>query len=179
VRPTTHGGNGSSDLQPNGLSEGRLALVQRYMIDAEEAEVFARANAQKAAAYGREEASAAAALEGARRETAEQPPIRTDEQRRRAEPLNAGAATTKPGALEKPMRATAPVTKVAPGPNEEVASGNGRRADPRDEARARKALVKADKSAAKQAARLMAALEKKEARERKALAKAAARRKTA
>lgn len=77
------------------------------------------------------------------------------------------------------MRATAPVTKVAPGAVEEVASGNGRRADPRDEARARKALVKADKSAAKQAARLMAALEKKEARERKALAKAAARRKTA
>jgi hypothetical protein len=43
-------------------------------------------------------------------------------------------------------------------------------------AASRKALVKADKSAAKQAAKLMAALEKKEARERKALAKAATRR---
>ena len=129
-----------------GLSDGRLALVHRYMIDAEEAEVLARAE---------------------------------EMERRRAEPLIAGASTTKPEAVEEPMRAVAPVTKVAPGPIEEVASGNGQRADPRDEARARKALVKADKSAAKQAARQMAALEKKEARERKALAKAAARRKTA
>jgi|GEM_PF-6744235 len=40
-----------------------------------------------------------------------------------------------------------------------------------------KALSKAERRAAKNAARLVAALEKKEARERKALAKAAARRK--
>ena len=128
-----------------GLSDGRLALVHRYMIDAEEAEVLARAE---------------------------------EMERRRAEPLIAGASTTKPEAVEEPMRAVAPVTKVAPGAVEEAARGSGR-PDPRDEARARKALVKADKSAAKQAARQMAALEKKEARERKALAKAAARRKTA
>jgi hypothetical protein len=70
------------------------------------------------------------------------------------------------------------VTNVAPRAVEEVARGNGR-PDSREKARTRKALVKADKLAAKQAARRMAALEKKEARERKALAKAAARRKTA
>ena len=144
MRPTTHRGNGSDSQPIAGLSDGRLALVHRYMIDAEEAEVLARAE---------------------------------EMERRRAEPLIAGAATTKPEAVEEPIRAMAPVTKVAPGAVEEVARGD--RPDPRDEARARKALMKADKSAAKQAARRMAALEKKEARERKALAKAAARRKTA
>jgi hypothetical protein len=48
-----------------------------------------------------------------------------------------------------------------------------------DGVRRRKAVAKADRRAAKQAARQMAALEKKEARERKALAKAAARRRSA
>jgi hypothetical protein len=60
---------------------------------------------------------------------------------------------------------------------EETARLNDR-TDPREEAQTRKELVKADKVAAKQAARRIAALEKKESRERKALAKAAARRKT-
>jgi hypothetical protein len=149
------------------------------MIDAEEAEVLARAAAENAEARVPEE-TGAAALEQARRKAAEQARTRTEEkERRRAEPLLiAGAATIKPEAVEEPVGAMAPVTKVAPRAVEEVARGSGR-PDPRDEARARKALVKADKLAAKQAARRMAALEKKEARERKALAKAAARRKTA
>ena len=38
VRPTTHRGNGSASEPEVGLSDGRLALVHRYMIDAEEAE---------------------------------------------------------------------------------------------------------------------------------------------
>jgi len=178
VRPTTHRGNGSDSQPIAGLSDGRLALVHRYMIDAEEAEVLARAAAENGEARAREE-TGAAALERARREAAEQARTGTEEmERRRVEPLIAGAATIKPEAVEEPVGAMAPVTKVGPRTVEEVARGSGR-PDPRDGARARKALVKADKLAAKQAARRMAALEKKEARERKALAKAAARRKTA
>jgi hypothetical protein len=154
------------------------------MIDAEEAEVLARATAEKAEARAREETSAAAARGQARREAAEQARIRTEEiERRRAETLFARAATPKPEADASPVeeilqRTPGAVTNVAPRAVEEVARGNGR-PDPREEARARNALVKADKLAARQAARQMAALEKKEARERKALAKAAARRKTA
>src|SRR5689334_2615493 len=36
--PLTHPANGSDPQPKTGLSEGRLALVHRYMIDAEEAE---------------------------------------------------------------------------------------------------------------------------------------------
>ena len=49
---------------------------------------------------------------------------------------------------------------------------------PKQEARSRKALAKAERQAAKQAARLTEAAEKREARERKALAKAAAKRRS-
>lgn len=184
VRPTTHRGNGSDSLPKAGLSDGRLALVHRYMIDAEEAEGLARDAAEKAEARAREEASAAAAREQARREAAEQARIHTEEiERRRAGTLFARAGTPKPETDASPVeealqRAPGAVTDVAPRAVEEVASGHGR-PDPSEEARSRKALVKADKLAARQAARQMAALEKKEARERKALAKAAARRKTA
>ena len=77
-----------------------------------------------------------------------------------------------------------PATRLTDVPSvgtvEEAAKGNGQ-PDPssRQQVQARKTLAKADERAAKQAARQIAALEKKESRERKALAKAAARRKTA
>jgi hypothetical protein len=48
--------------------------------------------------------------------------------------------------------------------------------DPKAVARSRRATARQEKRAAKQAARVLAALERRESRERKALAKAAARR---
>jgi hypothetical protein len=116
--------------------------------------------------------------------TVEHEPVGTEIEERRADtppPPSAEAAMTRPGAdtsaaEEALQRATvATRTNGASRVVEETAKGNGR-ADTKEVARARKELEKADKSAAKQAAREMAALEKKEARERKALAKAAARR---
>jgi hypothetical protein len=116
------------------------------MVDAEEAEALAQTAADR----------------DAQREAAERVRIRPK--------LEAA-----PFAAEQSLQRV-PVTVTNAGPHVEgAASGNGR-TDPGKDARARKALVKADKSAAKQAAKLMAALEKKEARERKALAKAATRR---
>jgi colicin import membrane protein len=135
VRPTAHRGNGS-ELQPKaGLSEGRIALVQRYMHEAEESEAGAQPAAEKT-----EE----------RADVATQVPIRRTAARRRAEKLLS---------------------------EEETAWADGR-PDAKEEARALKALARADERAAKEAAQRIAALEKKEARERKALAKAAARRRT-
>ena len=93
------------------------------MIDAEEAEVLARAAAENGEARAREE-TGAAALERARREAAEQARTGTEEmERRRVEPLIAGAATIKPEAVEEPVGAMAPVTKVGPRTVEEVARG--------------------------------------------------------
>lgn len=151
VRPTTHRGNGSASQPEAGLPEGRLALVHRYMIDAEEAETLAQSAAEKGDARAREEALVAA---GAPEEAS-------------------------PTAAEETLRSVpATMPNVAPHALEEGGEGNGR-PDPREESRARKALAKADKQAARQAARRIAALEKKEARERRALAKAASRRRTA
>ena len=184
VRPTTHRGNGSDPQPRAGLSEGRLALVHRYMVDAEEAEARARAAAETDEARAPQEASAAAAArEQARREAAERVRIRAEMERRRDEERVAEAPTTEPeltppAAGETLQRVRATVTNVAPLAVEEVVKGNGR-PDAREEARARKALAKADKRGAKQAAQRIAALEKREARERKALAKAAARRRSA
>lgn len=170
VRPNTHRENGP-DLQPEaGLSEGRLALVYRYMVDAEEAE------------QSEEEASTTAAQEQARCDAAARTQRRLERERRRAKRLSATAGTTKleadAAAADGSVRAPAiSLTDVA-GEAEEAPRSNGL-PEPGGETRSRKALVKADQRAAKQAARQIAALEKKEARERKALAKAAARRKTA
>jgi hypothetical protein len=153
------------------------------MIDAEEAEALARAAAEKDEAGAREEALAASAQRQARREAAEQSRLRAERDRLRAEGLLAVAATAKPKAASSEAEETiqlsaAAVTNVVPRAVEEPARGNGR-PNPGEPARVHKARLKADKRAAKQAARQIATLEKKEARERKALAKAAARRKTA
>jgi len=168
VRPTTQRGNGSAPQPKAGLSDGRLALVQQYMVDAEEAEALAEAEAENDdAPRARQEASVAAVGQRARPNAVEQATL-------------AEATTTRPRAdarapEETLRRAPATPTNGTSRVPEETANVN-RRPDPREEARARKELVKADKLAAKQAAREIATLEKKEARERKALAKAAARR---
>jgi hypothetical protein len=105
-----------------------------------------------------------------------------EREQRRAEKLVAEAGTkqeaAQPAAEETLERV--PPTRLTDVPSggrlEEAAKGNGQ-PDPRKQARARQTLAKADQRAAKQAARQIAALEKKESRERKALARAAARRK--
>jgi len=154
------------------------------MIEAGEAEMAARTTAEEDETRAREGALAAASLEQARRETAERARIDAEMERHRAERAFSEATEPEPAAsaaeetLQRaPISAPDTVTNVA-GAAEEMTRGNGR-PDLWEEGRARKTLVKADKQAAKQAAREMAALEKKEARERKALAKAAARRKSA
>jgi hypothetical protein len=129
------------------LADDRLALVQRYMIDAEEAEARARAALDKADAQAR-----SAVEEQARRDEGRK--------RRSAEVLRVEAAAngreTHLPLADGADRLTSPTAK--------------------QEARARKALVNAEKRAAKEAARVAAAAEKREARERKALVKAAVKR---
>lgn len=153
------------------------------MIDAEEAKGLARAAAESANARAHEDAMAAAVQEQRRREAAEQARERAERELLRTERLLANGATAEQEAAhgesaETPQLAAAAVTHVVPRMVEEEAIGNSR-PDPGEVARRLKEHAKADKRAAKHAARQMAALEKKEARERKALAKAAARRKTA
>jgi hypothetical protein len=181
VRPSTHRGNGSDPQTKSGLSEGRLALVHRYMIDAEEAEARARAGAEEDAVRARAQAKeraareAAAAEERARQEAAERALMRLDVARLRAEKARATAVLAEPrdDTLSKEMLARA--SAKAKGLTEESTNGKSR-LHPKKEAPNGEELAEADKRAARQAARLIAALEKKEARERRALAKAAARR---
>jgi colicin import membrane protein len=151
VRPTAHRGNGSELPPKAGLSEGRIALVQRYMLDAEEAEAGAQAAAERPEERPDAAGQATTAFRNhSGRAAVEEGPIRRTAARRRAEKLLS---------------------------EEETAWADGR-PDAKEEARALKALARADERAAKEAAQRIAALEKKEARERKALAKAAARRRT-
>lgn len=181
VRPTTRRG---SDPEPEaGLSEGRLTLVHRYMVDAEQAEALGKEAVDEDEASAHEPALGAAAREQARREAIERTGRRGKREQRRAAKLAAEAPSTEhrtdSAAKKNPERAPSTDLKdVMSAGSEAPVSGDGRQ-DPRKVARARKALARADKRAAKQAARQIAALEKREARERKALAKAAARRKTA
>lgn len=182
VRPTTHRGNGSDREPEAGLSEGRLSLVHRYMVDAEQAEALGLEAAAKAEARATE-ARAAAAQEQARREAAERTRRRMERERRRAEKLGKDTAAAKPAtdpAAEKTPE-HAPPTDLKDAASHPVQGpiSVGDHPDPRETIRTRKARARADKRAAKQAAREIAALEKREARERRALAKAAARRKTA
>jgi hypothetical protein len=147
-----------------GLSVDRLALVERYMIDAEEAET----RAQPAAETQR---SARRALEQRPRGEAEElQRARRERAQRDAEELQ-GAAERAPRRVER-VAHTAASTKLH---RDEVAD-EPVRSTAKQEARKWKAFAKAERRAAKHAARVVAAMEKKEARERKALAKAAARR---
>lgn len=152
VRPTTHRESGQDSEPETGLSEGRLALVHRYMVDAEEADLAASAPGKSNTERAPAETRTAAAQEQARRDAAARTQRRRERERRRTPDIS------------------------LTGEFEQASTGNEPR-KPREETRGPKALVKADKRAAKEAARQIAALEKKEARERKALAKAAARRK--
>jgi hypothetical protein len=138
-RPTVQRGDGSAPQPESGLSEARLALVHRYMVDADDEETRARGRIEPVA------------------------DVREHAQRETEAALPAVEETRTPAPASGP--------NVVPHAVVDGASGEAQ-PDPREEARARKALVKANK----QAARRIAALEKREAREMKALAKAAARR---
>lgn len=159
-----------------------MALVHRYMIDAEEAEARKLAAAEEAAGRARGEAqereaqAVAAAEEQARREAAERELMRLEVERLRAERARARAVRSAPaiGAVGSEMRSVAPVTGRGLAPR--VIGGFDRWIPQKGEVRVGKDVGQEDKRAAKQAARLIAALEKKEARERRALAKAAMRR---
>jgi hypothetical protein len=159
VRIPTHRGNGSAEQPTVGLSGDRLALVERYMIDAEEAE----ARAQSAAKTGVRPAEQRAEGKSAQPPRAGRKlPQRAPEEEVRVaaqQPLHDGPAATVNAGLHFGEAADQSVSSTG-----------------RQDARSRKALVKAERRAAKHAARVVAAMEKKEARERKALAKAAARR---
>ena len=148
-----------------GLSVDRLALVERYMIDAEVAEARAKSTAdvarlaehatEKRAQRDAEELQHAA-QEGAQREAEGLQRAAQERARREETGLVLGAARTGfevDDVADQPARTTA-----------------------KHEARTPKALAKAERRAAKHSARVVAAMEKKEARERKALAKAAAKR---
>ena len=178
----THPANGSDPQPGTGLSEGRLALVHRYMIDAEEAEARKLAAAEQAAARARAETqereaqAAAAAEEQARREAAEQELMRLEIERLRAERARARAVRSAPaiGPSGTDIRSAPSVNGGEPAPR--VLGGLDRLVPPKGEIRPGKDVGRDDKRTAKKAARLIAALEKKEARERRALAKAAMRR---
>ena len=152
----THPANGSDPQPEAGLSEGRLALVHRYMIDAEEAEVRKLAAAKEAEVRARAEAQ--------------------ERERLRAERARARAVRSAPaiGTVGGGIHSAASVNGRGLAPR--VIGGVDRLVPPKGEVRAVKDVGQDDKRAAKQAAQRIAALEKKEARERRALAKAAMRR---
>ena len=178
--PMTHPANGSDPQPETGLSAGRLALVHRYMIDAEEAEVRKLAAAEEADVRARAEAqereaqAAAAAEEHARREAAERELMRLEVERLRAERARARAVRSAPAIVTAggEMHSAVEWAGLAP----RVIGGVDRSIPPGGEVPAVKDVGQDDKRAAKRAAQRIAALEKKEARERRALAKAAMRR---
>jgi hypothetical protein len=153
VRLPTHRHDGLNGDRGVSLSAERLALVQRYMVDAEEAKAL----------------ELRAAEEQARREVEERLAREADRRRVLAEAAERRAAPrdgidVRPPA---PEAAAPPEIRLPPAPHE---------APPAQDPRSLKALQKADRRAAKEAARQVAAAERREARERKALAKAIAKR---
>jgi fused signal recognition particle receptor len=179
VRPTTHRENGSESEPDTGLSDGRLALVHRYMIDAEEAE------AQASAAAGADEehprarvlpnAAARVAAEAEERRETTRPSLDPRQARLRHEAWAASRATLEPEPVRGADRVARYVSEIpeAPRPEWHSAAPSPHAGQSR---RTWRAVAREEKRAAKQAAQVLAALEKHEARERKALAKAAARR---
>jgi hypothetical protein len=181
VRPTTHRENGSDPEPEVGLSEGRLALVQRYMLDAEEAEARVQDAVEKTKteAQRRSQLTAQASAELQAR-TAERARLERERARRRAEQRDREAqelarSTPRPPvavefANEEDLRAAWAGVKPA---------GEGFAAAEvtwRDSRPSFLPVTKEERRSEKEAARVLAALEKREARERKALAKAAAKR---
>jgi hypothetical protein len=183
VRPTTHRGD-EPTLEPEvGLSDGRLALVHRYMIDAEEAEarraaVETDAAPAQAPARPRPSARTAAEVQQRRARTDKLPlPPRREQRQAEERPAETARIELEPDGAgqEAPRPARSSVNGVAAVAVEAVPEVI-RPAHAEGQAPARRAVGRDEKRAAKQAARLLAALEKREARERKALVKAAARR---
>lgn len=207
VRIPTRNGD-EEELEPlTGLSEDRLALVNRYMVEEETGPVqpprLVRAEeAPEPTELPREPRitgnGAAPAtpdrvvpVQPPRLVRVEEPPPEPTELPREA--LSNGHGATPPTHDEvvpvQPRRFWKPEERpattepprepaaVVRAPEPRAAAEIDRRAG--TETREPRAVAKADKQAAKEAARRMAALEKKEARERKALAKAAARRRSA
>lgn len=184
ARPPKHRINRANSQEPAGLSEGRLALVQRYMIDADEAAAGMRATVERddarLDARARDTArTVSVAEEQARFEAAERQKMRLQIERRRVATAQSCSVhsesavdTTGETVLHRPSgvaRDASPIAigEVAPARNGVVA---------KEEARTVQDRARADKRAAKLAARRIAALKKQEAQERRALAKAAARR---
>jgi hypothetical protein len=164
-----------STPQPEaGLSDGRLALLDRYMADVEEAEARTRAAAEadqaRAQAQARVEMPTRSAAEAREQHEFGRAPVRPQRVRR----IEPGPGRDAGEEAPQPTRHT--VNGVA-GVAVDYIPELLRRPSAKEEARARRAAAKEDRRTAKQAARMIAALEKREARERRALAKAAARRK--
>jgi hypothetical protein len=164
VRVPTHRGNGSGPKPTTRLSEDRLALVQRYMVDAEEAE--ARAQAVSIEAENAAQAAAENAKAWAQRATEERA-------RREAERARRNAEAAQREAARQQIRRSATKVEARPAPKVEASQPDRPAAARQAPPRAGKQLAKAERRAAEQAARVAASLEKREARERKALAKAA------
>ena len=174
----------SAPEPPDGLAETRLALVHRYMTDGEVVPPQPRRPSQPEAAPDTSEQSreSTAGRHSSAPETPDEPAGD------RLPPLARSVTNEEPGPVG-PRRPVQP--EEPPDTTEQSRESSATVRDPErratvrvdhgadDEVRRRKAIAKADRRAMKQAARQMAALEKKEARERKALAKAAARRRSA
>jgi hypothetical protein len=143
----------------------RLALVERYMIDADEAEARAKPAAENAVRLVQP-----APEEQVQHEAEELQRAAEEQVQREAEELRSAAERARGdgnGLVLRPAPTGADTGEVADQPI---------RTSAKQAARTRKELAKAERRAAKHAARVVAAMEKKEARERKALAKAAAKR---
>ena len=183
-RPITHRTDGSDPQPKAGLSDGRLSLVHRYMIDAEEAEARKCAAAEEVEARAgalvreREAQAAAAAEEQARREAVERELMRLDLEQLQAERARARAARSAPAdnTFVGKIHSAASIGSLGFAPR--LTRETGGLIAPDGEVAAEE-VRQSDKRAARQAARRIAALEKKEARERRALAKAAMRRERA
>lgn len=179
VRPTTHRENGSASQPKVGLSDGRLALVHRYMVDAEEAEARARTAAETDEAHARTralaDAAARAAAEGQERREMKRPSPDPQRTQPRREGWVAARARREPEFVGGADQVARNVSRIPEVPKPE---GQSAGLSPRggEKARTLRAVAKEERRAAKHAAHLLASLEKREARERKALAKAAARR---
>jgi hypothetical protein len=136
------------------LSSDRLALVERYMLDADEAEARSRAAAKEAEAHAQRAAEEQLRREAERRRNVQAP-------QREPDVVLTPEVPAEVEADEHPAQLSERLTAIAKG-----------------EARRHKSPAKAERQAAKEAARLAVAAEKREARERKALAKAAAKRRS-
>jgi hypothetical protein len=159
-----HRRNGSANGAA-GLSKSRLALVERYMVEGEEAGPSVETTPPIAAGW------AERAAQQRLQRIAERAEREAEERRREAE-----RARREAGELVLRRAAAVATLEAAEGDDLPAALTARASATATERARAQEALAKAERRAAREAERAIAALEKKEARERKALARAAAKR---